>query len=97
MLKIAVDIDGVISEYPEFFRAFSESFKGKAKIYILTNRDPNSYEDTAEELSSYGIVFDELKITADKAWWGSLDEITHPLIHERIRHKNRKRTANCCD
>lgn len=66
-MKIALDIDGVINEYPAFFRLMSKALNQQAVIFVITNRDPESRESTAAELAHFGIYYDHLIITGDKA------------------------------
>jgi hypothetical protein len=75
-MKIAIDIDGVITEYPDFFRQFSQSMtESGADIYIITNRDPTTRAEILEELREYAIDFNELVITANKAEYIVRNEI----------------------
>ena len=72
MLKIAIDIDGTIDATTrsiEFFDLLTHCLEEKAKIYILTNRDPgiHSTNETKQELARLGIRFDYLIIKEDKA------------------------------
>jgi hypothetical protein len=57
--KIAVDLDGTISEYPEFFKLFTKA--------MSTDRPPGTEEMVAEQLQSYGITHDVVKITSEKS------------------------------
>lgn len=67
-LKIGVDLDGTISEYPEFFRLFTRAMaKAGCKIYIVTDRGPGTEADVRRELKEYGITYHTLKITGEKA------------------------------
>ena len=61
-MKIALDIDGVISAYPQFFAALTNALKGRAEIFILSNRDPSeqSRRATEEELGKWGIWYEHL-------------------------------------
>ena len=66
--KIAVDLDGTISEYPEFFKLFTKAMsQAGCRIYILTDRPPGTEEMVAEQLQSYGITYDVMKITREKS------------------------------
>jgi uncharacterized HAD superfamily protein len=66
-MKIALDIDGVITEYPEVFHQLSHALIKSNEIYVITNRDPDSVEEIKTELAAYGIRWDHLIITAKKA------------------------------
>jgi len=67
-MKIAVDLDGTISEYPEFFELFTKAMsQAGCKIYILTDRPPGTEEQVSDQLQSYGITYDVVKITSQKS------------------------------
>jgi hypothetical protein len=66
-MKIALDIDGCITQYPKFFSMLSQCMKQQARIYVITNRDPGTRAQIEEELREYGVAFHELIITVDKA------------------------------
>ena len=68
-MKIAIDIDGTISAHPQFFSALTNGLKGKAQIFILTNRDPSeqSRKETEKELTEWGIWYEHLVISNRKS------------------------------
>lgn len=67
-LKIGVDLDGTISEYPEFFKLFTQAMAEiGCKIYIVTDRPPGSEDVVEGELEKYGTTYHTIKITAEKA------------------------------
>ena len=45
-------------------------------VFIITNREPNSEQDIAEELSDLGIEYSEIVITAKKADYIRNNDIT---------------------
>ena len=66
-IKIAVDLDGTISEYPEFFKLFTKAMsQAGCKIYIVTDRPPGTEENVAEQLQGYGITYETIEITGQK-------------------------------
>ncbi len=67
-LKIGIDIDGCITEYPKFFSILTTAFKNSSdiEIFIITARDPMSKEETVKQLEGLGIVYDQLIITDNK-------------------------------
>jgi len=66
--KIGIDLDGTISEYPEFFKLFTKAMaEAGHKIYVITHRMPGTEDKAAEELESYGITYHVIKITYEKA------------------------------
>ncbi len=76
-MKIAVDLDGTISEYPEFFKLFTKAMsQAGCRIYILTDRPPGTEEMVAEQLQSYGITYDVVKITSQKSQYILKEDIT---------------------
>ena len=68
ILKIGVDLDGTISEYPGFFRLFTRVMaQAGCKIYIITDRMPGTEAEVGAELEKYGITYHVIKITSAKA------------------------------
>ena len=66
-MKIAVDLDGTISEYPQFFKLFTKAMsQAGCKIYIVTDRPPGTEQLVSEQLQGYGITYDVIKITGRK-------------------------------
>jgi len=67
-LKIAIDLDGTITEYPRFFSAFTKAVvRTGCRVYIITDRLPGTEDAVAAELERYGITYHIIKITSDKA------------------------------
>ena len=67
-MKIAVDLDGTISEYPEFFKLFTKAMsQAGCKIYVVTDRPPGTEDIVTEQLQGYGIRYDVVKITGQKS------------------------------
>ncbi len=76
--KIGIDLDNTITASEEsetFFTLITNALKGKAKIYIITNRTNSkaSRKSVIKELSKMNIYYDELIITDKKAEY-MLDE-----------------------
>ncbi|VTS08070.1 hypothetical protein [Tuwongella immobilis] len=60
-MKVALDIDGTISEHPQFFAWLSQQLQQAGhSVLILTFRDPAREAHTRAELTNWGIVFDAL-------------------------------------
>jgi uncharacterized HAD superfamily protein len=60
-MKIALDIDGTISDHPEFFALLSRTFRAAGHVVIiLTYRDPERASHTRGQLAGWHIEFDEL-------------------------------------
>lgn len=67
-LKIGVDLDGTISEYPEFFKLLTRAMAGAGcEVYIITDRAPGTETEVRGELQKYGITYHVIKITREKA------------------------------
>jgi len=67
-IKIAVDLDGTISEYPEFFKLFTKAMsQADCQIYILTDRPAGTEEQVADQLRGYDITYETIKITSQKS------------------------------
>jgi uncharacterized HAD superfamily protein len=62
-MKVALDIDGTISEHPAFFAMLSAALRAAGhRVLVLTFRDPAREAATREHLAAWGVVFDELVI-----------------------------------
>jgi uncharacterized HAD superfamily protein len=72
-MKVALDIDGTISEFPEFFALLSTALRAVGhQVVVLTYRDPARIEVTKDRLSEWGIEFDELVIASSLEAKGEL-------------------------
>jgi uncharacterized HAD superfamily protein len=72
-MNIALDIDGTISEHPEFFASLSSMMRHAGhRVVILTYRDPNRSEATRTELSKWQVVYDDLVFAPSLAGKGQL-------------------------
>ena len=66
-MRIAIDVDDVITEAPEFFAAMTQAMKAAGhEIHIVTDFDEHFREQREKELASYGVVYDALVITGNK-------------------------------
>lgn len=66
-LKIAIDVDGVITEAPQFFAALSSAVRSAGHtVYVLSDYDEAFRDLREEELAEYGIEYDELILTRRK-------------------------------
>ncbi len=62
-MKVALDIDGTISEHPEFFAVLSSALRGAGhRVVVLTYRDPALIEASKAKLATWRVEFDELVI-----------------------------------
>jgi hypothetical protein len=72
-MKVALDIDGTISEHPEFFALLSAALRAAGHhVLVLTYRDPTRDAATREQLASWGVVFDDLVIAGSLEAKGEL-------------------------
>lgn len=84
--KISVDLDGTISEYPQFFKLFTKAMaQAGCKIYIVTDRMQGTEREVRRQLAEYGITYDVIKITSDKAGF-VLDEGIGVLFDDMDRY-----------
>ena len=66
-MKIALDVDGVVSEAPVFFATLTRSLRASGhKVYILTDFDEHYRKHREAELQGWGIAYDELVIRGGK-------------------------------
>ncbi len=62
-MKVALDIDGTISEHPEFFAVLSTALRAAGhRVIVLTYSDPARREARMAQLAAWGVGFDELVI-----------------------------------
>jgi hypothetical protein len=81
IMKIAIDLDNTITasrESIEFFRIITHLLipDPEYRIYILTNREPGTEQQVADELDYLGIEYSEIVITAQKAQYIRDNNIT---------------------
>ncbi len=66
-MKIAFDVDGVITEEPEFYSVLSKSLMATGhEIYIISDFDEHFRKQREKELARYGIEYSQFIITANK-------------------------------
>lgn len=69
-MKIALDLDNTITaseQSIEFFGVLTHLLIGEHEIHIITNRQPETEHEVAQELDALGIEYSQIVITADKA------------------------------
>ena len=69
-IKIGIDIDGCINAdeiSKEFFKILTHLLGPGHDIYIISNRDADTLEETIEELDEIGIQYHHLVLTGEKA------------------------------
>jgi hypothetical protein len=70
MMKIAIDLDNTLNSSKtsiEFFSVLSHLLIANYSIYIITDREPNTEQNIADELDYLGIEYSEIVITSKKA------------------------------
>ena len=70
MIKLRIDLDNTITDSKQsikFFSVITNLLIAEYKIYILTNREPGTEQDVANELAYLGIEYSEIVITDRKA------------------------------
>lgn len=78
-MKIAIDLDSTITasrDSIEFFRVMSHLLIPEHRIYIITNREPGTEQQVADELDYLGIEYSQIIITAQKAQYIKDNRIT---------------------
>ena len=78
-MKIAIDLDQTISaskESIEFFSILTHLLIVEHRIYILTDREPNSEQEVADELDYLHIDYSQIVITDKKAQYIKDNKIT---------------------
>ena len=66
-MKIAFDVDGVITENPSFYAAITNALiKDGHQVYIITDFDEHFRKQRVDELNEYGIKYTQLVITSMK-------------------------------
>ena len=66
IINLGLDIDGTITDAPEFFCFLSNCVKNSGgRVYIVTSRDgsPKFRKISIDEVRSYGVVFDDIYFT----------------------------------
>lgn len=69
-INISIDIDGTINSSDtaiSFFQIMTHLLLPEAHITILTNREPGTENQIAEELARMNILYDAIVITSSKA------------------------------
>lgn len=89
LVKVALDIDGSITEHPAFMAALSQA--PGTEIHILTGRGPEDHEATVRELATLGIRYSKIHYADTWADKGALCESLRIEIlvedqDEYIRH-----------
>ncbi len=78
-IKIGIDLDNTITasrESIKFFSTLTNLLIAEHRIYIITNRQPNTEQDVADELEYLGIEYNQIVITANKAEYVLKEGIT---------------------
>ena len=72
-MKVALDIDGTISERPEFFAVLSAALRATGhSVIVLTYRDSDRVDATKAQLVTWGVQFDQLVIAPSLESKGAL-------------------------
>lgn len=66
-MKLGYDVDGVITDAPEYYSILFKALrKDGHKVILITDYDKHFRSQRIKELKSLDIDYDELVITADK-------------------------------
>ncbi len=75
-MKFAFDVDGVITDAPDFFRIICKSLKSSGhEIHIVSDYDEHFRNQRIKELEILGIEYDHFEITANKEEYCRLESI----------------------
>lgn len=86
-MKIALDLDNTITasqQSIEFFRAITHLLIAQNNIYILTNREPGTEQEIAQELKELGINYHRIVITDKKAEFITNNNITIFFVQRQL-------------
>ena len=78
-MKIGIDLDHCITadkQSIEFFSIMTNLLIAEHRIVILTNREPNSEQEIADELDNLNIDYSQIVITENKAQYIRDNKIT---------------------
>ena len=78
-IAIAIDLDSTITadrNSVEFFEILTHLIIAEHQIYIITNREPGTEQEVADELDYLGIEYSEIAITDKKADYIRQNKIT---------------------
>lgn len=64
-IKVGLDMDGTITDFPDFFAALASS--EKFEIHIITGRGEEHRQQTIEELNKFGVRYDHMHFV-DATW-----------------------------
>ena len=98
-MKVAIDIDGCISEYPSFFSILTKALisSDNIEIFILSarNNSNHSKKKTIQELKELGIFYDHLILTDDKQNFIK-DNTIDLFIDNQIENFQQLNSDVCC-
>jgi hypothetical protein len=94
-MKIAIDLDHTITadrNSVEFFRIITHLLipENEYRVVILTNREPGTEQEVADELDYLGIEYSEIVITSQKAQYIRENKITIFFENEDFYFKELK-------
>jgi len=92
-MKIAIDLDNTINasrESIEFFSILTHLLIAEHRIVILTNREPGTEQEIADELDYLQIDYSQIVITAQKAQYIKDNKITIFFENEDFYFKELK-------
>ena len=85
-MKIAFDVDGVITDMPELFSVITKSLKTAGhEVIIISDYDEYFRAQREEELKNYGIEHDQFIITGDKEEYCQKEGIKY-AIDDKSEH-----------
>ena len=92
-MKIAIDLDNTISANRnsiEFFSILTHLLIAEHRIYIISDREPNTEQEVADELGYLNIEYSQIVITGQKAKYIRDNKITIFFENEDLYFKELK-------
>lgn len=93
-MRFAFDIDGVVTEMPDFFSAVTSALKAAGhQIVLVTDFDENFRTYREQELAKYGIAYDELVITSQKEKYFRSNTVDYAMDDDAEYYPNLRRIS----
>ena len=99
MIRLGLDIDGCISEYPRLFSILTKALiSSDTEVFIISSRENSnkSRKQTEQELKELGIFYNHLFLTDDKQQVIKENCIDLFIDNEIEQINSIKNSAVCC-
>ena len=86
-MKVAFDVDGVITEAPAFFAALARALRAVGhEVHIISDFDDAFREQRIQELEGYGIDYDHFVTISNKAEYCTINGIDFAIDDDAIEY-----------